>query len=101
MSVAETPEIVSTVKIASPLTTMGVPPKPEPLKVNRNQVSLGSVQKPVNDPDYISNMSGVSASRMAPKYFGDEKNVGISKRRKIRIICRKLIRVLRAACVSY
>jgi hypothetical protein len=101
LSDAETPEVVPTVRIASPLSTMGVPPKPAPRSVNRNQALLGSVQKPIDDPDFISNVSGVSASRMAPKYFGDDKNVGISKRRKIKIICRKLIRVFRIACVSY
>jgi hypothetical protein len=88
-SIAETPESVRPLENASPLGTISVPPKPASRSVNRKQTLRGSVENPVYDPVYTRNVSMVSTSMEAPKIVGDEKNVGISKRRKMRSIYKK------------
>jgi hypothetical protein len=100
LSVAETLEIFPPVRIASPLNTMSVPPKTATRRVKKTHAFQDNELKQIDDPDCINKVSGVTISRMARKISGDNKNVGISKRRWMRSICEILIVGVACQCLN-
>jgi hypothetical protein len=58
-------------KLASPPDNMS--PKPASRSLKRDQPLRGSVEKPIHDPDHISHVPEVNASRMAPKKGSGKK----------------------------